>query len=125
MIAQPPPSWPPLSLSHLSRVAALLDSLWEVAEQQRALLAEVRRQPDALPADTVEGVVADVTALHERVRMVAHQLRRWDAQDPTAAERREIARTTAQVERLRQVGDAILTLADDLKASSGPHERQQ
>jgi len=29
------------------------------------------------------------------------------------------------VERLRQVGDAILTLADDLKASSGPHERQQ
>ncbi len=125
MIAQPPPSWPPLSRSHLPHVAALLDSLWEVAEQQRALLAEGRRQPYALPADTVEGVVADVTTLHERVRMVAHQLRRWDAQDPTAAERREITRTTAQLERLRQVGDAILTLADDLKAGSGPHGRQQ
>jgi len=96
-----------------------------VAEQQRALLEEVRRQPYALPADTVEGAVAGVTALHDRVRMVADQLRRWDAQDPTAADRREIARTTAQLERLRQVGDAILTLAADLGEGSRPHERQQ
>ncbi len=96
-----------------------------MAEQQRALLEEVRRQPYALPADTVEGAVAGVTALHDRVRMVADQLRRWDAQDPTAADRREIARTTAQLERLRQVGDAILTLAADLGEGSRPHERQQ
>ncbi len=102
MIEHPSPSWPPLS--QLPRVAALLDGLWEVAEQQRTLLEEAQRQSYALPADTVEGVVADVTALHERVRMVAHQLRRWEVQDLTATERHEVARTGAQLERLRQVG---------------------
>ncbi len=111
MIEQPPPSWQPLS--QLPHVAALLDSLWEVAEQQRALLEEVRRQPYALTADTVEGVVEVVTALHGRVRMVADQLQRWETQDPTATERREIARAAARLERLRQVGSAILALADD------------
>jgi len=121
--AQPPPSWPPLS--HLPTVAALLAVLGEVAEQQRALLEEVRRRPYALPADTVEGVVADAMALHDRVRLVAGQVRRWEGQSPAAVERGEIARATAHLERLRQVGDALLALAADLRGRSGPHARQQ
>ncbi len=111
MIEHPPPSWQPLS--QLLRVAALLDGLWEVAEQQRALLEGVRQQPYALTADTMDGVREGVTALHDRVRMVADQLQQWTTQDPTGTERREIARTAARLERLRQVGSAILALTDD------------
>jgi len=40
-------------------------------------------------------------------------------------ERREIARIAAHLERLRQVGDASLALADDLGRGSGLHGRQQ
>jgi len=111
VIEHPPLFWTPLS--QLPTVTALIDGLWEAAEQQRVLLEEVRRQPYVLTTDTVEGVVEVVTALHGRVRMVADQLQRWEEQDPTDTERREIARAAARLERLQQVGSAILALADD------------
>ncbi len=55
------------------------------------------------------------TTQRDDLWLFAEQLRRWETQDLTHAQRQEVGRLGGQLERLRQVIAAILDLADELK----------
>jgi hypothetical protein len=61
--------------------------------------------------------VACVATRHGRALSTAQdwQLRRWEAQEITEAQRRAMGRISGRLEWLRPVITAILTLADELK----------
>ncbi len=46
------------------------------------------------------------------------QLRRWEVQELTDVQRREIGRLTSQLGQLREVIAAVLALADELKSGT-------
>lgn len=113
MTRQPAPTWQPIT--QLPLIALAIDGMLESAEEQERTLQQARPKPHVLNDYTVGRVIAVFTTQQDDLWLFEEQLRRWDAQQLTDAQRREVGRLTGQLEQLRHVIVAILALADELK----------
>ncbi len=116
MTHQPPPNWQPIT--QLPLIATVIDGMLEAAEEQAQTLQQARPKPYVLDDDTVGRVIAVFTTQQDDLWLFEEQLRRWEAQELTDVQRREIGRLTSQLGQLREVIAAILALADELKSGT-------
>ena len=111
---KPTPRWQPIT--SLPLIARVIDGQLEVAEEQYRLLLQAR--PGSRDAATVERVVRVVTDEVDLLAVYDEQLVRWRNGPLAGAQRREVERLSGQVVRNRDVDAAILTLAENLKATT-------
>ena len=116
MTQHPQPNWQPIT--QLLLIASLIDGMLESAEEQYQALQQARPKPHVLDDYTVERVIAVFTTQRDDLWLFEEQLRRWQAQDLTAAQQREVGRLSDQLRQLRQVIAAILILAGELKGGT-------
>jgi len=111
---KPTPGWQPSAA--LPLIARVIDGQLEAAEEQHRLLLQAR--PGSLDDATVERVVRVYT---EEVKLLAvyyDQLDQWRSGALTVAQRLEVERLSGQLAHNRDVDAAILTLAQNLKATT-------
>lgn len=111
---KPTPRWHPIA--SLSLIARVIDGQLEAAEEQHRLLLQAR--PGSLDDAIVERVVRVYTEEVDLLAVFHEQLDRWCSGTLTVAQRQEVERLRGQLARNRQVDAAILTLAEDLKATT-------
>ena len=118
MSEQSPPkvNWQPISA--LPLIAALIDGLLEEAEQQYENLQSCRPQPHVLDDYTVGRLIKVYTDQAGDVGLYAAQLSRWSGLNLTPSQRREVARLSGQIPRIRERISAILALAEELKGGT-------
>lgn len=113
---QQQPNWQPLSM--LPTIAMVLDEELESAEEQLVSMQRARTRPAALDDHTLRRVQALYTEQLEFTPIHREQLRRWLGASPTQAQRKDITRLTAQLDRLEVVLKDILALAKEVKTST-------
>jgi hypothetical protein len=91
-----------------------IDGLLAADREQYAALLEARPTPHLLDDATVARTKRVFTEQRDDLGLYEAQLARWDRQALTAGQRREVARLTGQLARVREVVAAILALADEL-----------
>jgi hypothetical protein len=92
--------------------------LLEEAEQQYENLQSCRPQPHVLDDYTVGRVIKVYTDQVGDVGLYAEQLSRWSGLNLTPSQRREVARLSKQIPRIRERIRAILALAEELKGGT-------
>ena len=110
----PTPRWQPIA--SLPLIARVIDGQLETAEEQHRLLLQA--QPGSLDDATVERVVRVFTEEVDLLAVYDEQLGRWRSGPVTGAQRREVERLSGQLARNRDVDAAILTLAENLEATT-------
>jgi hypothetical protein len=113
------PQWQPLS--RLPFIAAILDGMLTDTEEHYQTLLEAKPRPYVLDDATVARVIKVYTDQADDFRLYQEQLARWGRDTLTAAQRQEVTRLGEQLDRLRVINAAILTLAKELQ--SGTIER--
>jgi len=113
MAEKPTPRWRPLA--DLPIIASMLDPLLHDAAGQSRTLLECRPQPSVLDDHTVARVIRVFTEQQGDLPLYGEHLARWANKDVPAAQRQELERLDGVLGKLREVGDAILVLADELK----------
>jgi hypothetical protein len=111
---QPTPRWQPIA--SLPIVAHVIDGQLEAAEEQHRLLRLAR--PGSLDAAIVERIVRVYTEEIELLAIYAEQLDRWRSGSLAVAQRHEVKRLREQLAHTRDVDAAILSLAEQLKATT-------
>ena len=112
-------NWQPISA--LPLITSLIDGLLDETEQQYENLRSCRPQPhvrDVLDDYTVGRVIQVYTDQAGDVGLYAEQLSRWSGLNLTASQRREVARLSEQIPRIRERISAILALANELKGGT-------
>jgi hypothetical protein len=112
----PQPNWQPISA--LPTIASILDEMLDDALQQQANLQQAKARPYLLDDQTIERLRSAHSQQADDLWLLAEQLRRWQAQTLTAAQRDEVTRLSGQLEQLRLQIEAILSLADELKSGT-------
>lgn len=115
-MTQQAPTWQPIT--RLPMIVSVVDGMLEAAEEQYQSLEQARSKPHVLDDATVARVIQVYTTQRDDLWLFEEQARRWEREHLTLAQRREVNRLTNQVARLRTVLDAILALADELKAGT-------
>jgi hypothetical protein len=113
---QQQPNWQPLSM--LPTIAMILDEGLESAEEQLLSMQQARTRPAALDAYTIRRVKVLYTEQLEFTSIHREQLERWLGASPSQAQRKEISRLTAQLDRLETVLKDILALAKELETGT-------
>ena len=111
---KPTPRWQPIA--SLPLVAHVIDGQLKAAEEQHRLLRLAR--PGALDDATVERIVRVVTEEVELLAVYDEQLGRWRSGSLTVAQRLEVERLRGQLAHNRDVDGAVLSLAEQLKATT-------
>ena len=114
--ANPQPNWQPISA--LPAIATALDDMLETAHEQQANLQQVQERPYLLDDQTVARLSNAYRQQADDLWLFAEQLRRWQAEKLTAAQRQEVTRLEAQLEQLRLQIESILSLAEELKSGT-------
>jgi hypothetical protein len=109
----PQPNWQPIS--SLPLIATAIDGMLEAAREQYPALEQAKNRPGSLDDFTVERVVNVYTQQASDLWLYEEQLRRWKEQKLTQAQHKEVTRLEGQLEQLRTLLDAILSLAKALK----------
>jgi len=109
---QPMPQWQPNGKVFV--IGTMIDRMLEGAQEQYAMLLEARPTPHVLDDYTVRRVIEVYTEQRDGLWLWDEQLVRWAAEPLNVTRRREVERLQGQMAALRQVVDAILTLADEL-----------
>ena len=107
------PNWQPISA--LPMIASMIRETLENTEDQYQTLQEAEDKPHVLNDDLVDRVIRLYTLQAEDVELFAQQLARWQKAGLTPPQQQEVEVLGAQVQRLREVGTAILALAAKLK----------
>src|SRR5688500_6224479 len=113
MSNQPEPTWQPLS--KLPLIAYAIDGMREAADDVHQNLEAARPKPYVMDDATIARVIRVYTEQRDDLWLYDEQLRRWQTQRPTEAQRQEIARLAGELTHLRATLDTVLTLADELK----------
>ncbi|MBA3824713.1 MAG: hypothetical protein H0X24_12565 [Ktedonobacterales bacterium] len=113
-MTEPPPQWQPIS--QLPLITSALDGMLASATENLAMLRQAR--PGALDDATVARVISVYTTQRDDLWLYETQLKRWQAESLTAAQRAEVTRLTGQLARLRDTLTTVLTLAEHLKTTS-------
>lgn len=111
--SEPQPTWQPLA--KLPRIAWAITGMAEEAATQVENLRQAAARPHVLDDATVNRVSAVYTAQQADLWLYAEQLRRWQAEPLTAAQRTAIADLTERLAGLRRAIATILDLAAQLK----------
>ncbi len=111
---QPTPRWQPIA--SLPLIAQVIDGQLQAAEEQHRLLRLAR--PGSLDNATVERVVRVFTEEVELLAVYDEQLDRWHSWSLTVAQRLEVERLRGQLAHNRDVDAAVLSLAEELKATT-------
>jgi hypothetical protein len=83
-------------------VTAAGDGMLAGVEEQYRLLQQARPMPHVRDDDTVGRVITVFTEQRDGLWLFEEQLRRWDSQERTEAQRRKIGRVSGRLERLRR-----------------------
>jgi hypothetical protein len=77
-------------------------------------LLQAKPKPHVLDDHTVSEVIRVYTTSKNDLPLFDEQLRRWGSEKVTDAQRQEIIRLKAQMQKLHEVIDQVLDLADEL-----------
>ena len=105
--------WQPIG--RLSLVRLQIESLLQIANEQRASLQEAKAQLHVLDDSTLVGVIKFFTTQKKDLWLFDEQLHRWRAEELTMTQRAAIERLTRQMRNLHEAINTILALADELK----------
>lgn len=112
MPKQPQPQWQPISM--LSTIATHIDGMLEAAQEQYETLLPAKAKPHVLDDYTVNRVKEVFTTQQNDLWLFDEQLKRWQSNQLSAQQRKEVERLVGQMRKLREQVTAILELADDL-----------
>jgi hypothetical protein len=112
MSEQRSPHWQPITF--LPQLADMADGMLEGAEEVYVSLQQAQDRPHVLDDDTVGRVREVHTTQRNDLWLYEEQLSRWQEAAPTPSQSEEIKRLQGQLDRLRSVLTACLTLADTL-----------
>lgn len=107
------PQWQPLS--KLPMLAYAVDGMYESAQEGYGSLLEARDKPHVLDDATVLRAMQVYQAQLDDLDLYRQQFRRWQAEKPSAAQRKEIARLVAKVDQHQELLETILELLEELK----------
>lgn len=114
------PQWKPQSF--LPTIATHIDGMLAADQEQYANLMEAKDKPYVLDDYTVQRVIKAFTTAKQDLPLFDEQLRRWGAEKTTNAQRQEITRLKGQMQKLHEVIDNVLKLANEL--GKGTIEKQ-
>ena len=106
-------NWQPISQMPL--VASMIDGALSDTADHLQTLTKARAQPHVLDDATIDRVERVHREQLQFVDIYAEQLRCWQDQGPSAAERKELDRLEEKNRNLRQVTTEVLTLATELR----------
>ncbi|MEE9147070.1 MAG: hypothetical protein V3U27_06715, partial [Candidatus Tectomicrobia bacterium] len=109
---EPTPNWQPISF--LPNVAEMIDGMLESAEDVYGSLQQAQHQPHVMDDYTIGSVREVHTTQRNDLWLYEEQLAQWQHATPTPEERTEITRLQRQLDQLKSVLTACLTLADEL-----------
>ena len=106
-------NWQPISQMPL--IASMIDGALSDTAGHIQTLTKARAQPHVLDDAIIDRVERVHREQMEYVDIYAEQIRRWQDQAPSAAQRRELNRLDEQNRRLRQATTEVLTLVAELR----------
>jgi signal transduction histidine kinase len=106
-------NWQPIS--RLPLVAGMIDAAVSDTAEHMQTLTKARARPHVLDDATIDRIERVHGEQLEFVDIYAEQLRRWQAEPLSPAQRREMDRLDAQNRRLRQLTRDVLALAQELR----------
>jgi hypothetical protein len=109
-------------LSFLPTLAPHLAGMLETDEEQYQTLLLAKDKSHVLDDYTVNRVINAFTDAKNDLPLFDEQLRRWEAENVTAAQRQEIIALKAQMVKLHRVVENVLSLAR--KLNKGTIEKQ-
>ena len=107
------PNWQPISA--LPTIAYIIDGMLHDSQEQYSTLLEARSKPHVLDDEIVDNIFRVYNTQLEDASLFEKQLSRWKKEDLTSSQRQEVQRLTGQLEKLREVSQNILSLAEELK----------
>lgn len=113
MPGKPTPNWQPLSA--LPLVAHIIDGSLSSNEEQYQTLLQAKDRPYILDDALVARVIRLYTEQQDDHWVMEEQLARWKKLNLSEAQRQEIERLEGQLARDKELIEAVLELADELK----------
>ena len=110
------PNWHPISA--LPMIGSLIDEMLANAEEHYQTIQEARGRPHVFDDAVVARIISVHTEQLEDHWLFAEQLSRWSHEDGTETQRREVERLHTQMVKLKEVLQAILTCAEELKQNT-------
>lgn len=110
------PRWRPISA--LGLIGSVIDEGLAGAEQQYPLLVEAKHGPHVLDDHTVGRVIAVFGETHDDLWVFEEQLARWSKTPLSARQRAEVDRLILAQRQMRDVVEAILSLAEELQRTT-------
>jgi hypothetical protein len=108
------PQWQPIN--RLPTVTMALNGMLEAAQEMSGTLEYARQSPQSLDDYTVNRLVRVHREQLDTLSIYDDQLRRWQAEALTPAQRQEVTRLVEVAGQLREVLDEIIELGEWLKA---------
>lgn len=109
-------------ISFLPTIATHIDGMLAAHQEQYSTLLEAKDRPHILDDYTVKRVMQAYTTAKQDLPLFDEQLRRWGSEKVTNAQRQEIIRLKGQMQKLHEVIDSVLKLANTL--AKGTIEKQ-
>jgi len=106
------PQWQPIS--RLSFIAAHIDGMLKVAQEQYQTLLPAKSKPHVIDDYTVNCVKEIFTAQMDDLRLFDEQLARWQSEKLTQVQQTEVEFLQVQMKKLREQITAILALTNEL-----------
>ena len=116
MTHEPAPHWQPIGF--LPKLASMIDGTLEGAEAVYQRLQQAHHRPQVWDDYTVGQVREVYGSQLNDLWVYEEQLARWQQAGPTPAQHQELDRLMHQLDQLRSVLTACLTLTEDLKEST-------
>lgn len=108
-----PVTWHPLAM--MPTIAALIDQSIEDTCENLATLNEACTRPGSLDDATVDRIDRLYAKQEEFVAIYAKQIERWRAANPSSEQRRDLDTMAERNERLGDLTDEALALAQELR----------
>jgi hypothetical protein len=116
----PQPHW--RSISFLPALATHIHGMLEADEEQYTTLLKAKDKPYVLDGFTVNRIIEVFTKAKQDLPLFDEQLHRWESEQVTTTQRQEIIRLQGQMDKIHEVIDNVLRLANEL--STGTIEKQ-
>ena len=113
MPPEPTPQWQPISA--LPMLGSLIDEMLADAEEHYETILQAKGRPYVLDDAIVARIIQVHTDQLEDHWLFQEQLSRWAREDLRAEQRREVERFQLQTTKLKEVLEAILAFAEELK----------
>jgi hypothetical protein len=108
-----PVNWQPISQMRL--IASMISTSLAETREHLGTLTKAKDRPHVLDDATIDRVKQVHTEQMEFVGIYAQQISRWRAERPSPAQISELERMDIQNQQLREVTQAVLDLAGELR----------